>query len=87
MSVFVSSNDLSSKNRPVVCHEKTLLGSRQAVAFTGRSLRSGLAPDLGKVTERWRRKVTGLRVHLRVSLWQPDRQTGVRSGSFVASFA
>lgn len=87
MSVFVISSDLSIKNRPVVCHEKTLHGFGQAVAFTGRSLRSGPVPDLGKTTERWRRKVTGLRVHLLVRLGQPDRQTGVRFGSFVASFA
>jgi hypothetical protein len=86
MNVCVCPFDLSIKNRPFVCHEKTLPGSRRAVAITGRSLRSGLVPDLGKVTERWRRKVTGLKAHLRVSPWQPDRQTGARFGSFVASF-
>jgi hypothetical protein len=79
--------DSSIEDGPVVCHEKTMRGSRCAVAFTGRSLRPGNLPGLGKVIERWRRKVTGLRVHHHVCLWQPDRQTGVRFGSFVASFA
>jgi hypothetical protein len=79
--------DLPNQGGLVVCHEKTLCASLHAVAFTGRSLMSDLASDLGKVIERWRRKVTGLRMHLAVLLGQPDRQTGVRSGSFVASFA
>lgn len=68
----------------VCCHEKNLHGLH-AAAYTGRSLRSGFSPDLGKPIERWGRKVTGLTVHRKVFPWQPDRQTGVRLRSFVAS--
>jgi hypothetical protein len=79
--------DLPNQGGRFVCHEKTLLASALAVAFTGRSLKSDVSSVEGKAIERWRRKVTGLRAYLSVRLWQPDCQTGVRSGSFVASFA
>jgi hypothetical protein len=85
--VFDCQQDLLNGSRRYVRHEKTLRGLRLAVACTGRCLRSGLAPDLGKPTERWGRKVTGLKAHRMVSPRQPDCQTGVRIGSFVASFA
>jgi hypothetical protein len=88
MFVFDCQQDLLlNGSRRFVCHEKTLRVLLRAVACTGRCLRSGLEPDLGKPTERWGRKVTGLKAHRKVSPRQPDCQTGVRMGSFVASFA
>jgi hypothetical protein len=64
-------HDPPHQGGPIVSHEKTLCEFFRAVAFTGRYLSAvDRLPAKGKVIERWRRKVTGLRVYRQVRLWQ-----------------